>query len=93
MPDTPSSTSARLKFWAGVFQDDTASGGANAGQFFSFLALIACIAWGTFYVWKHQQIPDGGTLTAMGGFSTIHYLVHRGGSAYKPTGQQPNGPQ
>lgn len=78
-----------FEFWKGIFKDDTqgASTGANAGQVFSFLALIASIAWGTYYVWTHKQIPDGGTLTGLGGFSTIHYLVHRGASAKSPTAQ------
>jgi hypothetical protein len=75
-----------FEFWKGIFEDDTKSTGANSAQFFSFMALVACIGWGTYFMIVHKTIPDGTTLTSMGGFSTIHYLVHRGASAVKPTG-------
>ena len=76
-----------FEFWKSTFKDDTqgASTGANAGQVFSFIALIAAIAWVTYIVWHTHTYPDPVTMTGLTGWSTAHYLVHRGASAKTPT--------
>lgn len=74
-----------LDFWKGVFMDDTKSQGACAGQVYSFIALLAAIAWLCFEAYHTKQCPSPGTLAGASAWSTTHYLVHRGASVIKPT--------